>query len=452
MAASRIQRAKQGAGETPCHGNSAPRGVTRGHLRGARAWAIAGAGGAGLVSMTVLSSAQPYANVAVSGNQFLASDDILAVCEITPQDDFSAATQAEIRACLMSTGQFANVAFAPEGDTMNVEVEELNSRPGRLEFGLRYDSQQAFMGTFYLERYNLFPGVFGALELNFSKEYKGADLNLFKADGLAPGWDMGLDLAAFETDFGDQAHDHRQVRIEPYLARDIGPEGRLEFGLGYRRDGILDVDPGASALTRAEAGTRQAPYLRLGYTHQTATARWSLQQHVFGLGSDDVVSRTTLSYDRAIALPGDGLSLNLRLGGGHVAALTGGAPRISDRFLVGGDQLRGFAPRGVGPRDGAEALGGESHLLASVEVLKDIGDIWGTPARLGGFLDTGTAWGLSNSLSGAVDDDLYWRASVGVSLTLDIMDVPLSVYVAQPIRKRAGDDLQQFGLSISARF
>lgn len=410
------------------------------------------AGGLVVMSSSVLTNAQTYEKIEVSGNQFLRSEDILSVCDISASETFDALSIEEIRGCLMSTGQFADVKFTPRGDTMLIEVDELNKRPGRVEFGLRYDSEEGPVGSFYLERYNLFPGVFGALELSFSDEFRSLTTNFYRADAFSGGWDLGLDMSALQSDFDDQNYRHRRVVIEPYVARSWGEHGKLEIGLGYRKDGILDVAATGSALIRAESGTESAPYLRFAYKYQTAAWSWTAQQHFFGLGTGNVVGATRLSAKWSVPLNGNGLGLTMKFGGGHVDSLKGNAPRITDRFFIGGDMLRGFAPRGIGPRDGRDFLGGETYLTASAEIQKELGQLMGNDARLGGFIDAGSVWGLSNTLGGTVDDSLQWRASVGISLTLDIGQVPLSLYVAAPIAKHAGDDLQRFGLSISARF
>ena len=409
---------------------------------------------AGLMVATssVVTNARTFDRVEVSGNEFLGSDDILAVCQISADESFTPLTTEDMRACLMSTGQFASVGFAPDGDTMVVEVEELNKRPGRIEFGLRYDSQEGAAGSFYLERYNLFPGVFGALELSFSDEYRGLTTSLYGADALADGWDLGLDMSGVQTEFDDQSYRHRRIVIEPYVARDWNERGKLEVGLGYRKDAILDVAPTGSVLIQAEAGTQSAAFLRFAYTFRSEIWSLSAQQHVFGLGTGNVLGATSLSGQWNVPLTDNGLGLVMKFGGGHVASLKGDAPRITDRFFVGGDMLRGFAPRGIGPRDGTDVLGGESYLTASAEIGKDLGQVMGTEARLGGFVDAGTVWGLSDTRGGAVDDTRQWRAAVGLSLTFDIGNVPLSLYVAKAIDKRPSDDLQSFGLSISAVF
>ena len=106
----------------------------------------------------------------------------------------------------------------------------------------------------------------------------------------------------------------------------------------------------------------------------------------------------------------------------------------------------------MGVRSGADNLGGESFVVLSAELKKDIGDLFGTNAQVGGFVDVGSAWGLTNTLGGAIDDSFEWRSAVGISLTLEIGRVPVSLYIAEPISKEPGDKEQNFGIAISTRF
>jgi len=418
---------------------------TRAMMRGASFVLMLGA-------LPSMSQARSYAQVEVRGNEFLRSEDILAVCEISSADDFNTPEIVAMRECLMSTGQFGSVRFFAEGDKMTILVDELNSRPGRVEVGLEVDSEDGLTGSFYFERFNLFPKTFGSFELRASKEASSLRMGLYRKNAFSGGWDLGLDAGASDERYDDLSYDHRRVYIEPFLAHAFGTGERLEFGLGYRSDAIRKVDVTASPLIAADAGTERAAYVRMSYSYRQDAWAFKAQQFFFGLGTDNVVSRSHVDVSTKIGLLPDQLDLLLRMEGGHVTEVKGNAPRISDRFTVSGASLRGFASRGVGPRDSGDFLGGENYLVGSAEVRHDIGTLLGTGASVGGFVDVGSVWGLSNTLGGAVDDGFDWRASVGVALTFSVGDVPVSLFVADPIRKQDGDKEQNFGLSVSASF
>lgn len=417
-----------------------------------KGWIVCGASAFALLFMSAHSTvAQFYDRVEVRGNQFLQEDEILTACGFSSDEKFNAQDVSFARDCLISTGKFSSVDLYPENGTMIVEVAEVNPRPGRIELGLKVDSDEGLLGSLYFERYNFFPKTFAAVELQFSDEFASLETNIFRTDLFGEGWDAGIDLLAVETEFDDRQFSTRRVTIEPFVARRFG-RGRVEVGLGYRSDSVFDVDPAASALILADDGTERGVYLRFGYEFKEETWQVSATQHFFDLGQSAVISHSELEASSRVMLVPDSLDLNLRAAVGHVDSLSGRAPRITDRFFVGGANLRGFAPRGLGPRDGPDFLGGQKYVTASAELQQSIGDIFSAPARVGGFIDVGTTWDLSDTLGGTVDDDLNWRSSIGVSLTLQLGNVPLSMYVAKPIQKSSGDDEQTFGLSISTSF
>ena len=91
--------------------------------------------------------------------------------------------------------------------------------------------------------------------------------------------------------------------------------------------------------------------------------------------------------------------------------------RVSERFFLGGNRLRGFEAGGVGARDlsTGDALGGTKFYRASTEVevplgLPDEFDIRGSI-----FTDIGSVWGNDDPFD-IIADDASLRGSVGIGL------------------------------------
>ncbi|MFE3836887.1 BamA/TamA family outer membrane protein [Pseudogemmobacter sonorensis] len=404
--------------------------------------------------------ARPYSAVEVRGSEFIPASDIAAACEIVA-GNYDASDMRAVQDCLMSSGQFRSVAVRGEGGTLVVEVSELNDRPGLVEAGLAYDSRDGATVNLYFERYNLFPGTFGSVDLRFSDEVKSFSTSLYRADAFGD-FDFGIDTELRKTSYSDQGFTAKRVLIEPYLALPFADGGRVEFGIGYRRDEMTDIAAGSSALFGREAGVVDAPYVRLGLGYSTNPAQTggtgfvtglslSLDQYFWGLGTDWKTYETRIAADTRFALA-DRTSLLVGLRGGIVSAEGDNSTRAVDRFFVGGADFRGFAPRGLGPKDGDWFLGANRYYVASVEVQHEIDQVLGTTGRVGLFADIGSAWGLDDTLGGVIDDSRHIRSSVGVSMTLDLGNVPVSLFVAKPIDYQDGDDRQSFGISINTSF
>ena len=157
----------------------------------------------------------------------------------------------------------------------------------------------------------------------------------------------------------------------------------------------------------------------------------------------------------------------LSVGAGHLFK-TNGNVNVFDQFFVGGETIRGFNTRGVGPRafctSGAacntghsynDPLGGTTYLNATAEVNfpmpvipEDIG------IRGAVFADAGTLYGSAIDTHGdsVVGDSMQWRASVGASIIWASPFGPLRFDYAFPVAKENFDDVQHFRFGASTRF
>jgi len=154
--------------------------------------------------------------------------------------------------------------------------------------------------------------------------------------------------------------------------------------------------------------------------------------------------------------------------GGDVFGWGGKQVLLQDRFFVGGDNLRGFAPAGIGPRDAntGDALGGNKYYAGSLSlgvplglpkelgitgrVFTDFGSLWSndqkhivlTPAQLtatGGILPQILD---ANSIRATAGVGVSWKSPVG----------PIRLDLGLPIKKESFDKTQFFHVSFGTRF
>ncbi|MCG7625116.1 BamA/TamA family outer membrane protein [Epibacterium sp. Ofav1-8] len=424
-----------------------------------------------VTGLSLLATASPIgataaSSVEVRGAQFIPEDDIQRTCAVEVGVSYSTEELRAIEACLMSTAVFEAVALYREDDVLVIDVVELDTRPGRIAGGLFYDSQDEVTASLFFERENLFPGTYGALEFSFNPEVKRLDGQLIWDDALGNGVSLGVRGFGEKLDHDDRSYAQEIYRIEPYVDWRPNELTRFEFGVGARRYSMSDVTPAASGLLAQEAaslGDVTAPYVRFGIqVHSPDAAEGdetsgrvdyeaNIHQVFWNLGTDDPLSETRLSGTVLVAVK-ERTRLLVGLRGGAVLGLKDNYTRVIDRFFPGAEAFRGFAPRGIGPRDGPDALGGNYYLVGSVELQRQFSTRNGMNFVGSAFADVGASWGLDDTLGGVIDDSWHRRSSVGVSLTFDVASVPVSLYVAHPVESEAGDDLQTLGLSISARF
>ncbi len=153
---------------------------------------------------------------------------------------------------------------------------------------------------------------------------------------------------------------------------------------------------------------------------------------------------------------------------GDIFGWSGQKVLLQDRFFVGGDNLRGFAPAGVGPRDtiSGDSLGGNKYYVGSVA----LGVPLGLPKELGisgrVFTDFGSLWSndqknlvltpaqlvSTGGIQPKVLDSNAVRASAGVGVSWKSPVGPIRLDVAYPLRKESFDKTQLFHVSFGTRF
>ncbi|MBN7787136.1 BamA/TamA family outer membrane protein [Ponticoccus gilvus] len=414
-----------------------------------------------MISLSAPASARVFETVAVRGAEFIPEEDIRMTCGAMPGVDYADYELRAIEDCLMSTGVFEAVSLFPEGEALVIEVAEIDNRPGRIEAAVSYVSDAGVVGELSFEQYNLFPDTYGALHLSFNAEVKALEAHLYRADAFSETLDFGIDLVAREAHLDDTNYSERGVRAEPYLAWTPDEQARLELGLGWRSYRMYDVDSAASALLlREETGEISAPYLRMsavysggGGDEAAGALEYGLRldHYLWNIGTGEALSDSRLEASMTQPFGGSYRLLGT-VRAGSVTGLNGNDTRAVDRFFPGADSFRGFAPRGIGPLDGDDRLGGNSYLVGSVEVQRDIGKVLSLPMQAGLFVEAGSAWGLDDTLNGAIDDDWHTRASAGLSLSFEVANTPVSLYVATPLREKSGDKTQAIGLSFTTRF
>ncbi|MGE4562192.1 MAG: BamA/TamA family outer membrane protein, partial [Rhodospirillales bacterium] len=128
--------------------------------------------------------------------------------------------------------------------------------------------------------------------------------------------------------------------------------------------------------------------------------------------------------------------------------------RFLQRFFAGGDDLRGFATSGIGPRDKltGDALGGEWKYTGRVQLAFPFAFLpegSGVKGRL--FSDVGSAGKLEPSNSN-VGDTASVRLSVGTGLTWLSPFGPIGVDLGFPLLKEAFDEKENFRISFGTQF
>ncbi len=285
---------------------------------------------------------------------------------------------------------------------------------------------------------------------------------------------IGFTIEALKRVRRYRSHDEERDEFGVRFSRQLGVDGALF--LGYRfADVFVDdlADGGEPVLTnpltvpqllKDQEGRSDVSYVELGWRYDTQDhplnpttgKELSVTSRVYdtNLGSDfdfvrtefDATFHQPLGSDDEDLRPG----MRYRLGAGS-ASTYGDSDDVpyTERFFLGGNRLRGFELRGVGPNENDHPQGGESYLYASAEYrfpllsTTDAGSYRRTESIRGFvFVDAGVLG------SGAFDVDFdELRASAGFGLGLSV-GLPLVLTFGWPLEEGAGDRDQRFTFNL----
>ena len=124
--------------------------------------------------------------------------------------------------------------------------------------------------------------------------------------------------------------------------------------------------------------------------------------------------------------------------------------RLTNRLFVSGRKLRGFVRGKVGPKDGADWIGGNYVTGLSVEAQLPnlLPESYKTDFSL--YLDSANIWGVDYSDS--IDDSNKIRSSVGVAANVFTAIGPLSWTLSQSLTKASSDVTETFNFNIGTSF
>ena len=124
--------------------------------------------------------------------------------------------------------------------------------------------------------------------------------------------------------------------------------------------------------------------------------------------------------------------------------------RLTNRLFLPSKRLRGFVRGKVGPKDGADWIGGNyiSALTAEAQLPNLLPETYRTDFNI--FFDTGNVWGVDYASD--VDDTNTIRSSVGIGANVWTPVGPLSWTFAQSISKASTDSTETFNFRLGTSF
>lgn len=357
----------------------------------------------------------------------------------------------------------------PEQVVVDVDVEETTT--GSLGFGVSYGADSgASLNVSFKERNFLGRGQTLGLSFDTGSDNQNTSINFIEPAFLGRDLALGLNAYYRTTDSQFSDYDTQNVGFEPSIEFPVSENGRLRLNYRISKDAVKNVKNTVSNIIRRDESS--AFTSALGYLYSYDSRRTGLNpnsgvllrfgQQFAGVGGGLRYVQTSGLISAETKVAREEITLRAQFEFGVNTRLTGNS-RITERFFLNSNKMRGFDGAGLGPRDltsaNQDALGGNYYAVARLEADFPLGLPEEYGIRGGVFFDVGSLWGLDDVNTGtvaipgaAVDDGFHLRSVIGVSVLWKTQIGPLRFNFSKALRKESYDQERSFDLTVSTQF
>lgn len=401
----------------------------------------------------------------ISGNTRTDDDVIRREFRIDEGDAFNAAKIRASRRNVENLDYFSKVDIqtVPSDDSnkadVNVKVQEKST--GYFNVGVGYSTVNgALVRTGVTENNFQGRGQQLGFDIGVSQRAQDYNINFTEPYFLGRRLSAGVDLFHTSEDYQDEGS---------YDSASTG--GRLRLGWNYtddlsqyvrytlRKDKIENVDKNASIYIKEEQGDYVGSIFgqTLVYDKRDSAINpkegyyLSFGNDVAGAGGDEKFYKFDAKAYKYFTIA-DYYTFKLFANGGYIEGFGGKDVRLSNRYYLGGYNMRGFEYAGIGARDKYtdDALGGNWMVYTGAEMSFPIGlDELGVKGRT--FVDVGILGKPDNLDPDIVEYSSSPRVAAGVGVTWQSPMGNIDVDLAFPIAKKSYDKTEAFRLNFGTR-
>ncbi|WP_270937279.1 outer membrane protein assembly factor BamA [Falsiroseomonas oryzae] len=409
----------------------------------------------------------------ISGNTRTADRVIRREFRLAETDPLNAAQVRRSRQRIRDLGYFGNVEIQPTPGSrpdrvvLNTTVQE---RPtGEVSLGGGFSTDAGFLADFGIrERNFLGTGIDARLQTLIAERRQQLDFSVTDPQFLDRNLAAGIDIFYIERNLQEIAsYSERRYGLVLRSGYEFNERMRQSWAYSLVNRNVFDIQPGASLFVQEQAGETLLSQVGTTLAYDMRDSRIEPRSGYIvriggdfaGLGGD--VNYIRLRADTAVYFPlervfGDpDFVFVLTAGGGILEPWGGNDERIIDRFFLGGDNLRGFALAGAGPRDLASStqdpLGGRVIWTQTSELRFPLP----LPSEIGllgrAFVDVGSLTNTPITGPGVVDSPLV-RVGAGVGVSWRTPVGLINIDIAQALVKEPYDQTQTVRFGFGTRF
>lgn len=401
----------------------------------------------------------------IFGNQRTIDEVIRREFKVAEGDAYSSSKLKRTEQRLNNLGFFEKVNIerkpgtTPDKTQLDVEVQEKST--GEITFGAGFSTADGPIADFGVKEKNF---LGHGQELRVRAQVGGKrqqyDFGYTEPYFLDRELEAGFDLFKTVQNYQDNSSfDRESTGGTLKLGYSLSEHLKQQLHYTLEKSRISNVDAAASTYIRQQEGEDTVSMIGQTFTYDerdnkfnpTAGYSWRINQDLAGLGGDDRFLRHEISGEYYYPLAKK-WTLMTHGSAGNIFGI-GEDVRINQRFFIGGQDVRGFANAGIGPRDTAtrDALGGNSYYAATGEVRFPLG----LPDDLGvsgaAFVDAGSAWDLDGSGVG-VNAANNLRASAGFGVAWASPFGPIRIDFAHAFLKESFDETEIIRFNFGTKF
>jgi outer membrane protein insertion porin family len=230
---------------------------------------------------------------------------------------------------------------------------------------------------------------------------------------------------------------------------------RPNFGIQYDK---LHVSSSTSNLLKSREGSFNTMSVGYNFSIDKRDSRFNptsgitsyFDQNISTLFSDIPTIQTGVGSTLYKELINDKFIGSAKVRLANVVALDNKDVKLSDRIYASTSDLKGFEPRGVGPVDSGDHVGGNN--LATLSLKSTFPNPIPENLRATSFVffDIGNVWGVD--YSDLISESSKIRSSTGLAVDLMSPIGPLSFVYSVPLSKASTDKEQKFLFNIGSSF
>lgn len=406
-------------------------------------------------------------SVNIAGNMRTMDKVVRREVEMVEGDAFNKTKLAKTEQNLRNLDYFEKVEVkpvagsAPDQTQIDINVEEKST--GEMSIGAGFSTTDGPLADFRIRERN-FMGK--GQDLQFATTIAGErtefDVGLTEPYFMDRDLAAGIDLFHMTRDLLDESsYNQRRTGAGLRLGYPLSENWRQTLRYRLERNDIFDIQNGASRYIRDQEGQRVTSAFGQRLTYDTLDNRqfptegnssW-IDVEAAGAGGDAQYISTKLGSVQYFPVA-ENWVFSLMGEVGSISPLGDSDIQINERFFLGGQNFRGFAQAGVGPRDTAsdDALGGRKFYRSTAELSFPLG----LPEEYGiqgyAFHDMGSVFDLDDGNNPSVATDASLRAAAGVGLSWRSPFGPLRVDLGFPYLKEDYDEEEIFQFNFGTRF